>query len=199
MKNAQMIMSWVAVSLTGILRSQIVKVVNIGKNLKMRKNRIVFLDIDGVLNSEQWYVNNPLEITASQIDSNAVKLLNQLRGASVVVTSSWGEDGGKTTEALEMHGLKLPIIGYTKKVHYQHEWACRGNEIEEWIRRTYKGMGTMWGNEYPDEKYEYVILDDDQDMLLGQANHFIRVDRKTGLTQEDIKKAKKILRYDICN
>lgn len=152
-----------------------------------------------MLNSERFFVDNPPEITRSQIDSNAVKLLNQLEGAKVIVTSSWGEDGGRTTKALEAHGLKLPIIGYTKKVHYQHEWACRGNEIEEWIRRTYKGMGTMWGNEYPDEKYEYVILDDDQDMLLGQANHFICVDRKTGLTQEDIKKAKKILRYDICN
>lgn len=165
----------------------------------MNKDKIVFLDIDGTLNSEDFYVNNPLAVTASDIDSNAIKLLNQLTGASVVVTSSWGEDGGRTADALQKHGLELPIIGYTKKVHHQHEWACRGNEIEEWICRTYKGMGTVWGDEYPDEKYEYVILDDDQDMLLGQVNHFIHVNRETGLTQEDINKAKKILKYDICN
>ena len=160
---------------------------------------IVFLDIDGCLNSEAFFVNNPPKITVSQIDSNAVKLLNQLNGAMVVVTSSWGEDGGRTTGALQEHGLELPIIGYTKKVHYQHKWACRGNEIEDWILRTYGGMGTMFGSEYDDENYNYVIFDDDQDMLLGQAEHFIHVDGNVGLTQSDIDKAKKILRYDNCN
>ena len=164
----------------------------------MRKKRIIFLDIDGVLAGYE-YLCSSKDYPFTFIDPEKCKLINQLKGAEIVISSSWGYDDGKTEETLKSCGLKLPIIGYTKKVHYQHEWACRGNEIEEWIRRTYKGMGTMWGDEYRDEKYEYVILDDDQDMLLGQANHFIRVDRKTGLTQEDIKKAKKILRYDICN
>lgn len=159
----------------------------------MEKSRICVLDIDGVCNSEKFYVNNPPEVTRTGLDSNAVKLLNQLTGAMVLVSSSWGEDGGKTAEELRAAGLELPIIGYTKKVHYQYEWACRGNEIEEWFKRTYRGMGTMFGDEYPDEHYEYVIFDDDQDMLLGQISHFIHVDRMVGLTQEDIDKAKKIL------
>ena len=158
------------------------------------EDKLIFLDIDGVLNSERFFVDNPPEITRSQIDSNAVKLLNQLTEAKVVVTSSWGEDGGRTTKALEAHGLKLPIVGYTKKVHYQFEWACRGNEIEEWIQSKYDGMcGTVWGDEYRNADYEYVIFDDDCDMLLGQKDHFIQVNRFTGLTQEDIDKAKKIL------
>lgn len=156
-------------------------------------------DIDGVLNSEDFFVNKPSEDPRSMIDVNAVKLLNQLEGAMVVVTSSWGENGGKTTTDLQEHGLELPIIGYTKKVHYQFEWACRGNEIEEWIQRTYGGIGTCFGPEYESENYYYVIFDDDQDMLLGQAGHFIHVDRMTGLTQADIDKAKKILKYDNCN
>ena len=159
----------------------------------MGKSRIIVLDIDGVCNSEKWFVENPPEITRTQLDSNAIKLLNQLTGAMVLVSSSWGENGGKTTEELQAAGLELHIIGYTKKLHYQYEWACRGNEIEEWFRRTYGGMGTVWGDSYPDENYEYVIFDDDQDMLLGQVSHFIHVDRMVGLTQEDIDKAKKIL------
>ena len=137
----------------------------------MAASKIVCLDIDGCLNSEDFYVNNPPEVTRTQLDKNAVKLLNQLTGAMVLVTSSWGENGGQTTIDLQNAGLELPIIGYTKKLHYQYEWACRGNEIEEWFRRTYGGMGTVWGAGYPDENYEYVIFDDDQDLIFHIQNH----------------------------
>ena len=44
-----------------------------------------------------------------------------------------------------------------------------------------------------DVDYEYVIFDDDSDMLLGQADNFIRVNPMTGVTQADIDKARKIL------
>lgn len=160
----------------------------------MEKDKIVCLDIDGTLSSEQWFISNPPEVIRSQIDSNAVKLLNQLIGAKVLIISSWGEDG---IEPLKKHGLELPIVGCTKKVHYQHEWACRGNEIEEWFLRTYGGMGTKFGTEYDSEAYDYVIFDDDTDMLLGQIEHFVHVDRRVGLTQEDIDKAKRILKYEL--
>lgn len=159
----------------------------------MGKSKIIALDIDGVCNHESFFVNNPPEVTRTMLDKNSVKLLNQLTGAMVLVTSSWGENGGKTTVDLQNAGLELPIIGYTKKLHYQHEWACRGNEIEEWLKRTYGGMGTRFGDGYMDESYDYVIFDDDQDMLLGQIDHFIHVDRMVGITQKDINKAKKIL------
>lgn len=159
----------------------------------MAKNKIVFLDIDGVLNSEVFFTSAPKEERESMIDSNAVNLLNQLEGAVVVVTSSWGPDGGRTSKLLCEKGLKLPIEGYTIKLHYHHEWACRGNEIEEWLLRTYGGMGTHFGSAYDDEEYDYVILDDDSDMLLGQVDHFILVNRYTGLTQKNIDQAKKIL------
>lgn len=108
----------------------------------MGKNRICVIDIDGVLNHAKFFMSPEYRHTGSQLDEKCVKLLNQLEGAMVLVSSSWGENGGKTTEELQMAGLELPIIGYTKKLHYQFEWACRGNEIEEWFQRTYGGMGT---------------------------------------------------------
>ena len=206
---------WEVASRTDILRLQIVKPVGISKNSRKNsfleffsyichmekfvfkensdKSKIIFLDIDGVLNSDVFFVEKRGKGDASMLDKDAVVLLNQLRGAKIVVSSSWGENGGKTTEDLIKAGLELPIIGYTKKVHYQFEWACRGNEIEEWLKRTYGGMGTMYGSCYDDDDYDYVILDDDRDMLLGQIDHFIYVNRQTGLTQDDIDKAKKIL------
>ena len=158
---------------------------------KMGKSKIVFLDVDGVLNSEVFFTSAPKEERATMMDSKAVKLLNQLEGAMVVISSSWGEDA---INVLRDKGLELPILGCTKHVHYKFDWACRGNEIEEWLIRTYGGLGSKFGDNHPDEEYEYVILDDDSDMLLGQVNHFIHIDRYYGLTQENIDQAKNILK-----
>lgn len=127
------------------------------------------------------------------IDPDKCNLLNQLEGAEVVISSSWGYDNGRTEKILKDCGLTLPIIGYTKKLHYQYEWACRGNEIEAWLQDAFDGKGTMFGGIWTDCDYEYVIIDDDKDMLLGQVEHFVHVKNLTGITQEDINKAKKIL------
>lgn len=156
-------------------------------------HKIVFLDIDGVCNSNDFY--NKTRGRSGDFDPVSIALLNQLEsvGAEVVVTSSWGEDG---VEQLKNVGLKLPILGCTKKLHYKFDWACRGNEIDYWLTQTFGGMGTCFGSKYQDKNYEYVIFDDDVDMLLGQADNFIRTDRKTGLTQADIDKAIKILTRD---
>ena len=167
--------------------------------------RLIFLDIDGVLNSEEFFAKRAGLITADEyidgkgnIDPKAVQLLNKLQGASIVISSSWGDGGGKTEELLKLAGLALPIEGYTKKLHYKHEWACRGNEIEHWIdQNTDFHMGTKWGSEYLDKDFAYVILDDDCDMLLGQKDNFIRVDRWRGLTEENIEKAMEILKIGV--
>jgi hypothetical protein len=157
----------------------------------MGKNKIVFTDCDGVINSEVFFTSAPKEERETMMDSAAVKLLNQLDGAMVVISSSWGEDA---ISVLREKGLELPIIGCTKHVHHQFQWACRGNEIEEWLLSRYGGMGTKFGKDYESENYDYVIFDDDMDMLLGQAEHFIHVNRHYGLTQENIDQAKKILK-----
>lgn len=97
----------------------------------------------------------------------------------------------------------MKTIGVTE--HFDAGWLCRGNEIEKWLLGNFKGMGTKYGldddgfpyyrKHYGDEltDYEYVIFDDDTDFLLGQTNNFIRTDGNTGLTQENIDKARKIL------
>ena len=143
--------------------------------------RVVFLDIDSVVNSEQWYLKTRGK--SGHFDPKAIAFLNQLKdiGAEVVVSSS----------------------GVTE--HFHVDWLCRGNEIEKWLLLNFKGMGTRYGlaeTGYPyyrkhfgdaDVDYEYVILDDDTDFLLGQKDNFIHVSRQTGLTQADIDKAIKIL------
>ena len=165
--------------------------------------KTVFLDIDGTVNSERFYLKTRGK--SGDFDPEAIALLNQLKdiGAEVVISSSWGESGIKPLQDV---GLELPIIGVTE--HFYVDWFCRGNEIEKWLLDNFKGMGTKYGlddNSFPyyrkrygDEltDYEYVILDDDTDFLLGQANNFIHVNRSTGITQENIDKARKILTRD---
>lgn len=163
--------------------------------------KIIFLDIDSVVNSEQWYVKTRGK--SGDFDPEAIVLLNQLKdiGAKVVISSSWGESGIKPLQDV---GLELPIIGCTE--HFHVDWMCRGNEIEKWLCANFGGMGTKYGydeiHEMPyyrkhfheeDVDYEYVIFDDDSDMLLGQADNFIQTSSETGLTQADIDKARKIL------
>jgi hypothetical protein len=162
--------------------------------------KIVFLDIDSVVNSEQWYMKTRGK--SGDFDPEAIVLLNQLKdiGAEVVISSSWGESGIKPLQDV---GLELPIIGVTE--HFYVDWFCRGNEIEKWLLDNFRGMGTKYGvddegfpyyrKRYGDEftDYEYVILDDDTDFLLGQAGNFVHVDRRTGITQKDVDKARAIL------
>jgi len=166
--------------------------------------KIIFLDIDGVLASIPYLYKRK-----GFIDPEKCKLLNQLEdiGAEIVISSSWGYDNGRTEDSLRKCGLTLPIIGYTDHIHYNCEWACRGNEIEKWIIENMyakkEGLGTKYGYDYyrnhyneGDIDYEYVILDDDGDMLLGQVDNFILVNRYTGLTKRHIKKMRKILTRD---
>ncbi|MBP5723129.1 MAG: hypothetical protein J6X18_06105, partial [Bacteroidales bacterium] len=112
-----------------------------------------------------------------------VQKLNSLE-CEIVISSSWGEDGGKTLERLRAKGLTLPVIGYTE--HYYNHWIVRGNEIKKWLEDNMK-----------DEDYQYAILDDDSDMLLEQKEHFVQVDSYEALTDENVEHVRKILNSNI--
>lgn len=149
-------------------------------------DKIIFLDIDGVLASEKYLCSH----MGCRIDPDAVKLLNRL-DAKIVISSSWGYDNGKTEKTLRECGLTLPIMGYTE--HFYIDYMCRGNEIEKFLIDTYGHMATKFGGKYQNREYEYVIVDDDCDMLYGQKDNFVHIDRYTGLTEKDIEKIEKIL------
>lgn len=157
--------------------------------------RIIFLDIDGVLAGYDYFIRR--KRPNGYIDPTRVALINQLEGAEIVISSSWGPDEGRTEQALRDCGLKLPIIGYTE--HFYQDWICRGNEIEKWLRDNAGGMCTKWGDKWREGSttqkfnYEYVIFDDSEDMLLGQGEHFVKCEESTGVTQKNIDQAKKIL------
>lgn len=167
---------------------------NVQQIVNMEEKRIIFLDIDGVLAGEDFFKKR----LGGFIDPKKIELINQLKGAEIVISSSWGYDNGRTEKSLRDCGLTLPIIGYTKHEHV--DWICRGNEIERWIVENANGH-TKYGSEETHEEwqkfgFEYVIIDDDCDMLYGQKDHFVHVNYYTAITEEDIIKAKQILKLD---
>ncbi len=168
--------------------------------------KIIFLDIDGVLNSEslsdKLYHNGIKEYgddgVYNFIDENIVNKLTNLckiYDIKIVISSSWRhfyfEDTikeFKSSTYKKIHPLIPYIIGQTPRIYIPnengyHEQVCRGKEIEEWISRVCESFK-------PDK---YVILDDDSDILDYQFKYFIHIDNKYGLTDYNFAQIKTIL------
>lgn len=147
------------------------------------RHKILFLDIDGVLAGYDWFAKR--EHGGDYIDPDNVNLLN-LIDCEIVISSSWGEDGGRTERYLRDKGLKLPIIGYTEHYEIGRDWIVRGNSIQKWLQDNMK-----------DSDYQYAIVDDNADMLLSQKDHLVQTNEEYGLTIDDVEKICKILSSDI--
>jgi len=135
--------------------------------------KVLFLDIDGVLNSHAYDVKQALaggDLMAP--DPKAVLRLLwilQETGAKVVLSSSWRLDQG-AVEYLKAHGI--PIHDVTPR---GDAFGCRAAEIEAWLLE-----------HLPDCNAEdIVILDDEPDAGVGFEPRFVQTDAKVGLTAED--------------
>ncbi len=158
--------------------------------------KIVFLDIDGVLNSwKLWkklgHAQQDLVVVDmdNYLDPEAIDLLNKLTdatGASIVVSSSWrraylGEPQGLTrlADMLKGHGIKAPIIGMTPAKDNAVR-NIRGKEIQAWLDCT------------PLKVDAFVILDDDSDM--GRlSNKLVKTTMVDGLRIDHVEEAIKVL------
>ena len=135
--------------------------------------RALFLDIDGVLNSRQWYDRRPdepvmgrVDELASKIDPMAVARLNLVvmeTGCVVVLSSTWRctDPISNIGRALRQRGFASYLFGATPPLGNP-----RGKEIAAWLR-----LATV---------DSFAILDDDNDMgeLLGRL---VQTDVETGL------------------
>lgn len=146
--------------------------------------KFIFLDIDGVLNSEIYALhclNNNIKMTANEpIDERNIKHLNHIiekTKAKVIISSSWrlSQSYQILAEFLHQKGFVGEVIGATPNLR----GIERGNEILEFIR-VYCEKSNI-ETYYKDFK-DYVIIDDDDDMLYIQRNNFIQTDPYCGLT-----------------
>lgn len=151
--------------------------------------KIIFLDIDGVLNHEQFYKERYEKKGSGDIDPKSVANLNSLienTGAKVVISSTWRHSGiDYCRKSLEEVGFVGEIIDITPNL--RGEGCLRGNEIHKWIKDNEELVGPYY------QFTEYVILDDDSDMLYWQRNNFLLIDRFVGLTMGSVFQATKIL------
>lgn len=158
--------------------------------------RIIFLDIDGVLNCQLFYdKSDPKEradnYPLSEICKWRIDLLNDLCeviNAKVVISSTWRHDGLEAMKSLFKEvGATFEVIDITPSLG---RYAVHSNEILAWIENNSNLLGCYSGN-YKD----YVIIDDDSDMLLWQQKHFFQVDNYSGLTPNTCYKIKRFFGY----
>tara|TARA_B100000508_G_C11463052_1_gene280182 strand:- start:2069 stop:2548 length:480 start_codon:yes stop_codon:yes gene_type:complete len=143
--------------------------------------KIIFLDIDGVLNStaffeEQGVIKAPTreDYNKQMIDPIAVSILKRIideTGAEVVLSSAWriSEENRRYIDE-----NVVALEGYTQSCSSR----IRGAEINMWLEKNVPSKVRRF-------KLKYAIVDDDSDMLLWQKDSFFRIDGKFGLTNED--------------
>ena len=167
-------------------------------------NKIIFLDFDGVLNTEfyQKVLNQQCENWQDEhgalFDPNAVMQLKRIidaTNADIVVESSWKYLGLDTMKELwEVRNLPGRIIGITpstisdeyllssdlENIH-PSMLHCKGIEISSWLSK------------YETQDFRYVIIDDEYVILDSQLPHFILINPYEGITEEQANKAISIL------
>lgn len=135
--------------------------------------KVLFLDIDGVLNHEnhyKWLMETdeptPLQRVYPYSEFNPVscQILNNIikeTGCKIVLSSSWRLDGIHRMNILFKHFGLPQIHDITPSLCERFGSLCRGKEIDKWL------------SEHP-EVTKYVIVDDDSDMEEYQLPYFVK-------------------------
>ncbi len=159
------------------------------------KIKLLFLDIDGVLNNDAWYKQYPqwkdYNLPDRNIDPSCIKKINTIltaTNAKIVISSTWRHQPDVNEKLYKCGLLEDSIIGITPNYHHSNKHALRGNEIHGYIDINKELIGCFYW-----EYKNYVILDDDNDMLLWQKDNFVLVDRIVGISDYDVERSIKIL------
>ena len=165
--------------------------------------RVIFLDFDGVLNSHQsitfWHNKRDQDKWENELYeewqgslfeylahefcpialSNMEELMRRCPDAKIVVSSTWRI--GNDIDALKkiLAPAKLVANAIIDKTPSFRD-KPRGEEIKAWL------------DKHPEVK-QYVIIDDDRDMLVEQRENFINTSSLHGFQYGDMLHAERIL------
>ena len=134
--------------------------------------KIIFLDVDGVLNSVQDNFSWTIES-----DKHLILLACIVRrtNAKIVVSSSWRNCSLLDTLKKRLNDFSMSIYDKTKDI------GERGLEIKDWL-------------DNHNDIESFVILDDeDFDIKSYFPNNFVKIDEEVGLQKEDVEKCIHIL------
>lgn len=157
--------------------------------------KIIFLDIDGVLNCESAYRNGECQYQEwiwedgrkdhyQRFCVRSKELLNMLideTEAKIVISSTWRMSGIDFMKKVwEMENMSGNIIGITPRLRANGISIPRGMEIQFYLNEM--GFSHInWSKEEQQKRMDnsgvenYIIIDDDSDMLYSQRNHFVHV------------------------
>lgn len=157
----------------------------------MSKIKLIFVDVDGVFNSETYYRKRAEDgdvrpYPLSEFDPEAVKQymrIIQETGAKTVISSSWRHTDGLRS-ILKNVGFRGSPLDFEITPYLG---TIRGLEIKKYMED--------YLDKHPDEEIgSYCIIDDDIDMLYEQKDNFVRTDAfYGGLTKEKADRVIKIL------
>ena len=179
--------------------------------------RAIFLDVDGVLNSEAFVLKleerhralgheepaRPKRETTCdcfklyhQIDRDAVARVNRIvaaASAKIVISSTWRKlfDLPELERILGEHGLVAEIIGATPDGHKDPEMVVVHGHPER-MERGYEI--DLWLRRHPEVEH-FVILDDGGDMAMHK-NRLVQTDCQKGLLDEHVDLAIRVLSWD---
>lgn len=136
--------------------------------------KVLFLDVDGVLNSREY--DAKCAMTGGDLMAPSPKLVVRLLGIlqdvpelKIVLTSSWRRDPTIT--------WPFPVYDVTPRCQPEDgRHPTRADEIRAWIDSMQQGKDLI---------EEFAILDDEPDAGLGYHDHFVQTDPRTGLTADD--------------
>ena len=169
-------------------------------------SKVIFLDIDGVLNTERQH-DHCVEAGLAYVDNfgysfDPVAVANLKRivdeaGADIVISSSWKFWGLSTMQKLwvnrELPGKLIDVTPnnvsdemlLSVDLDLMELPAGKGSEIKEWLET--KGQQVT----------HYAILDDLPDMLPEQQSHFVQTDPRIGITEDDADRVISILTGEV--
>ena len=164
-----------------------------------KKEKIIFLDIDGVLNVIEQGYDEYGPIFHEHFQDN-LKYIIEKTEAKIVISSSWRSDGidklinmwkhrNIAGEIIDITPQCYDIVNFGKFEFYDE--VRRGDEIQYWIENNIEYI------------HSYCIIDDDNDFLETQIENLVRtsnnfhhkdcIDIGYGLTMECARKAIDIL------
>ena len=139
--------------------------------------KVIFLDIDGVMNTYYTAIVVTSEALADSLEPENVAVLSELvrrTGAVIVVSSAWRQTHSlaELRDGFAAAGCVMTIHDTTPSL----EGQSRGREIQAWI------------DAQPEPPTRYVILDDEHDMP-EHPGKLIKTHPEDGLCERHVRRA----------
>jgi hypothetical protein len=142
--------------------------------------KLLFLDIDGVLNSTKFFnrIRSFIQIIDEDdyLDPEPIKIINELieeTDAKVIISSSWRliHSLEKINFLLQKHGAIFSAVDVTPELTNNNQWGKRGLEIQAYLDSLKK-------------KPESICIIDDNNDIKPLEKYLILTTFKDGLTKD---------------